>query len=248
MIKIWRLLGLVAGRLPLWPEHGDHFHFVRDYRRMVRLLLARYPRDEAMSLAVGGDYEVMGRFQAAAMIDAGLADGMALLDLGCGSGRLASALSRRVQIEYLGLDIIPELLNYARSQCPPDYRFLLNRHLSLPVKDEYFDFVSAFSLFTHLLHEETFIYLTEVLRVLKPGGVVVFSFLEFGAPNHWPSFATTVASAKENRRGHLNVFIERSVIVLWAEKLGFDVEALTGVGEPGAAGRIGQSVAVLRRR
>ena len=38
--------------------------------------------------------------------------------------------------------------------------------------------ILAFSVFTHLLHEESFIYLEDFKRVLKPGGSVVFSFLE----------------------------------------------------------------------
>ncbi len=40
----------------------------------------------------------------------GLANGMRLVDLGCGSGRLAAALHGTANISYLGIDIIQALL------------------------------------------------------------------------------------------------------------------------------------------
>ena len=33
------------------------FHFVKDYVKLVRRLKWKHPIDEAMSIAVGGDYE-----------------------------------------------------------------------------------------------------------------------------------------------------------------------------------------------
>lgn len=242
-----RAVGRALALFTHWPTRDDHFHFVRDYRRFVRNLLAGHPRDEAMSLAVGGQYEETGLLLADIMVETGLRDGMALLDLGCGSGRLAWALSRRLPVEYLGLDVVPELLAYARRRCPPDYRFALNRALTLPAPDAAFDRVCAFSVFTHLLHEESFLYLREALRVLKPGGAVVFSFLEFGPGKHWPVFAATVQGAAARTRGHLNVFIEAPVIDLWARALGFEPPVLTRSGDAGAAGGIVQSVALLRK-
>ena len=242
-----RAVGRALALLPHWPTRGDHFHFVRDYRRLVRNLLADHPRDEAMSRAVGGHFEVMGARLAEVMIESGLGDGMALLDLGCGSGRLPWALSQRLRIDYLGLDIIPELLAYARTRCPPAYRFVINRALTLPAPDAAFDRMCAFSVFTHLLHEETFLYLREAARVLKPGGVLVFSFLEFASGEHWKVFTDTVHGAALRKRGHLNVFIEAPVLDLWAAELGFAPPALTRSGEAGAAGGIVQSVALLRK-
>ena len=36
------------------------FHFIEDYERHVANLIATHPIDEAMSLAVGGSYELVG--------------------------------------------------------------------------------------------------------------------------------------------------------------------------------------------
>ena len=40
---------------------GKGLHFVEDYRELVRSLIAHYPLDEAMSRAVGGDFEALAR-------------------------------------------------------------------------------------------------------------------------------------------------------------------------------------------
>lgn len=225
---------------------GAQPHFVRDYRRMVRRLMADHPLDEAMSLAVGGDYDAVGPGLADLLQAQGLRGGMSLLDLGCGSGRLAHALGSRVALDYLGLDVVPELLAYARTRCPPDFRFQLNTQLTFPAEAGSFDMGCAFSVFTHLLHEESFSYVQEMRRVLKPGGLLVFSFLEFADPGHWRVFEETAAAARESRRGHLNVFIERPVIELWAERTGFTVETFIDGGAGASPRAIGQSTAMLR--
>ena len=124
-------------------------HFVDDYEKLVDHLVATYPIDEAMSRAVGGNYEIVGQIEADIVKAAGLADGMAIVDLGCGSGRLASTLHRRMKVSYVGIDIVQALLDYAKTKAP-GYRFIRHRDLSIPLEDASMDMVSAFSLFTHL--------------------------------------------------------------------------------------------------
>lgn len=118
------------------------FHFVEDYERHVQALLAAHPVDEAMSLAVGGDYEAIGNIELDVLRHAGLRDDMALLDFGCGSGRLAWAAGRAMRIDYLGLDVIPLLLEYAASRTPSHFRFELNRDLGIPAAKASFDMVA----------------------------------------------------------------------------------------------------------
>ena len=78
------------------------FHFVEDYERYVAALVEAYPIDEAKSLAVGGSYDQFGRIQADILHHFGLKDGHRLFDMGCGSGRLSSALGQRFEIDYTG--------------------------------------------------------------------------------------------------------------------------------------------------
>jgi ubiquinone/menaquinone biosynthesis C-methylase UbiE len=227
------------------------FHFVQDYEALIAQLMAEYPLDEAMSRAVGGRYEEVGQIECAALRYLGLTDGMALIDLGCGSGRLAWALGRqRMRLAaYTGIDIIQALLDYARARAPRGYQFVLHRDLSIPAPDASADMVAAFSVFTHLLHLESFLYMRDIFRVLRPGGLLVFSFLEFAQPGHWEMFANSADAHRAGMLPHLNEFIERDVIELWSAKLGFHRERfIDASAAPWAeAGPLGQSIAVLRR-
>jgi SAM-dependent methyltransferase len=222
-------------------------HFVKDYEAFVKMLLANFPRDEAMSHAVGGAYEETGRKERAILEYAGLKAGMSLVDVGCGSGRLSSALDD-LPLTYLGTDVVQELLDYAKTKAAPDFRFVRHVDLSVPAESGTVDMICAFSVFTHLQHTESYIYLADFLRALRPGGVVVFSFLEFGTDHHWPVFEKTVAEERTGTLSHLNIFIERNAIEVWRSHLGFElVEVVDGAKAPWNGAPLGQCTAILRK-
>jgi ubiquinone/menaquinone biosynthesis C-methylase UbiE len=223
------------------------FHFVEDYENYVASLLAKHPIDEAMSLAVGGDYLAMGSIQRDVVLWAGLEPGMSFVDFGCGSGRLAVSLARALPINYHGIDIVRSLLDYAASKCPPSYRFSLNHSLSLPVADGAADFISAFSVFTHLLPSEIYIYLEDMHRALRPGGTVVFSFMEVADPEHWGPFMSEVAVRRGGPVGPINTLIERPFIQRMCTALDFTVHFVDSLATPWKTAALGQSIAVLRR-
>jgi ubiquinone/menaquinone biosynthesis C-methylase UbiE len=230
-------------------ENMAKFHFVEDYEAHVSGLLQRYPLDEAMSLAVGGLYREIGVIEERIVSYAGLRNGMSLIDLGCGSGRLAHVLSETMQIEYLGTDIVKELLAYAKSKCAPNYRFQLHRELTIPAQDDSVDMICAFSVFTHLLHEESYIYLESMKQKLKPDARIVFSFLEFGQNTdyHWHIFESSVQQRRNPGRIPLNVFLERNAIETWCRHLKYEVVDFIDANEsPHGASALGQSVAILR--
>jgi hypothetical protein len=83
------------------------FHFVEDYERLVASLIRDYPLGEAMSRAVGGNYNEIGAIERDLLVYAGLKNGMSLVDFGCGSGRLGHALGSSLDISYVGIDIVP---------------------------------------------------------------------------------------------------------------------------------------------
>ena len=193
--------------------------FVEDYQKFVRDLLTRYALPEAMSHAVGGDFKLIGEIEKQLLIGYGLKPEHTLVDVGCGSGRLAKQLvtylgSGRV----LGTDVVPELLEYARTGCPSNWQFALVDDIRIPFSNDEADFASFFSVFTHLLHEESFCYLIEARRVVKPGGLIVFSFLEFGS--NWEIFSGAVRLLRKGEPNPiLNVFIARDAIEIWARQL-----------------------------
>jgi len=173
---------------------------------------------------------------------------MKLIDYGCGSGRLANSLAKDMKIDYLGIDIVEDFLAYAKTKSPAHYVYLKHQALNVPADTASVDMICAFSLFTHLLQAETYIYMEDMFRVLKKGGRLVFSFLEFESAAQWHIFESTVAQQKSNTLPVLNMFMERNVIRNWAEHIGFKVIELIDGHAPRFDGKaLGQSVALLEK-
>ena len=188
---------------------------------------ARVGRDpeEAAHYAIGGNFDAFGTIEAEMLKLFGLAPQHYLIDVGCGSGRLAAKLGGYLTGRYLGTDIVEPLLDHAKTLVPSDarWRFELVDRLMIPATDHEADMVCFFSVFTHLLHEQTFIYLEEAKRVLKPGGTIVFSFLEFRMESHWAVFDATVRESRAASGHPLNVFFDRDAIAAWARMLGMKI-------------------------
>ena len=201
------------------------------YREHVASLTAEHDAKRAMELAVGGEFEAFGILQRECLIQYGLRPNDYVIDVGCGSGRLAKPLSEYLSGPYLGTDVVPELVNYARKLVArSDWRFVVVDSFTIPERDGAADFVCFFSVFTHILHQQSYLYLEEAKRVLKPTGKVVFSFLEFRVPCHWSVFENSVEKADTN--WHLDQFIERNAIHAWASHLGFIVKAIEDGDKP----------------
>lgn len=215
----------------------------------VRSIQARQPHDAAMEQAIGGGFELIGPIEVALVRHYGLPQDGMLVDVGCGSGRLAKPLSAWLKGRYLGIDLVPALVDHARKiAARPDWRFQVIDHISIPEADEQADVVCFFSVLTHLLHEQSYWYLEEAKRVLKPGGRIVFSFLEFREPGHLQIFRDTLHGAKHSVRAPMNVFIERNAIEVWARELGMTIEDMRDGGDPVVPeGNLGQALCVLRK-
>jgi SAM-dependent methyltransferase len=242
---------------------SSQLRYLLSYEQMVSGLLKSLPEEDAVSQAVGGDYERVGVLEHALLRNNGLRPASSVVDVGCGSGRLASQLRRYPGLRYVGTDVVPALLDYARRKVDrPDFRFEKADSLRLPVAEGEVDFVVFFSVFTHLLHEESYVYLAEAYRALRPGGKVIFSFLEFSVPEAWKVFGANLDWVRRrSMAGHLNVFMHRHDLRLWAEHLGFNVAALhfgdtrfievdaVAASElvPAGAYALGQSICVLRK-
>ena len=236
----------------------------KSYSEAVHRLMAAYPSDQAMRLAVGGEFNAFGVVMREILIRAGLRPEYYLIDVGCGSGRLASVLPSYLTGQYLGIDVVPELLEYARSICGrPDWRFEEVHEIVIPENREAADMVCFFSVLTHLLHEDCFRYLIEASRVLKANGTVVFSFLDFHIASHWVVFDGMLTARTRQEATHHNQFLSRDIIHAWAGRLGMELLAIYDgdapqVQVPGDLylddGRplpeqasLGQSVCILRK-
>jgi len=219
------------------------------YTGFVRRVVASLPLEEAMSQAVGGGFDVIGPIEVAALRHAGLQPEQFVIDVGCGSGRLAVPLSPYLKGKYSGFDVVAELVDYARTRVArPDWRFETIDHIGIPEPDGCADMVCFFSVLTHLLHEQSYWYLEEAKRVLKPGGRIVASFLNYSQDSHWDIFMNTLKDAKNNPSGPINVFLSREILTIWAQRLGLEViQFIDGEEAVPGSTALGQAMCILQK-
>jgi ubiquinone/menaquinone biosynthesis C-methylase UbiE len=219
-------------------------HYVRDYRKWVSRLLDRpRDRDAAMARAVGGgDYEAIGEAERSVLVTLGLKAGDRVIDVGCGSGRLATALDRGgPAVHYIGTDVVPELVSYARIRCAARaaWRFSVVGGLTIPEEDGRADFIVFFSVFTHLGRDECLTYLRDAKRVLNRDGKIIVSYLD-PASVTLPYLARFLCSQTAHLmfgRGVKGVLSSKSRMRKLAKRAGMDIEFIES--------SIGQSIGVF---
>jgi ubiquinone/menaquinone biosynthesis C-methylase UbiE len=199
--------------------------YVASYKALLAALVAAHGREKAMEGIVGGQYNEIGILESSALLTLGLRSDDCLVDVGCGSGRLAFALRNFLKGKFIGTDILDDALIYAREKAGrADWEYLETFGPVIPIPDRQADIVSFFSVFTHLLDEDIFRFLVEAKRVTKSGGKIVFSYLDFEVASHWAVFENTLADSNPNRV--LNKFISKAAIVRWAKALSLEIERL----------------------
>ena len=170
----------------------------RDVIRLRRLDLAdrlrgrtdRLVPPRTLDLGARADFVASGDELLGHLVElAGLQPGHAVLDVGCGTGRVARPLTGYLSREgsYEGFDVHREAIGWCRRR----YGRFGNFHFRVadvhhrrfnpagartaaeyryPYEDAQFDVVVAASLVTHLLEQEAEHQLAEIARVLRPGG------------------------------------------------------------------------------
>jgi SAM-dependent methyltransferase len=129
----------------------------------------------------------------------------AILDLGCGCGRIARWFSDLEESRLHGCDYNEELvawcrdnlafMNVSRNQLRPP----------LPYPDRTFDFLYAYSVFTHLSIELATEWMAEIGRVTRPGALIWFTV-------HGAMYRERLAVADRNR-------FDNGEIVVWLPEI-----------------------------
>jgi ubiquinone/menaquinone biosynthesis C-methylase UbiE len=128
--------------------------------------------------------------EAAAFLLPELRPGMRLLDVGCGPGSITRGLAERLAPgEVVGLDLSRETLAAARQDAAArgleNLRYEEGSVYQLPFPDASFDVAYAHQVFQHL--REPGAALREMLRVVRPDGLVAVRDVDWGTASYWPA-------------------------------------------------------------
>lgn len=222
--------GPQVGQHEIQPEAGVGEG--ESYRAYVASHLDSDDADRGIREAIGGNFDTMGLIQRDLLIAHGLKPDGVVVDVGCGSGRLALPLAAYLgpEARYLGTDVVPALVDYARKLVDrPDWRFKVVDELRIPARRDHADIVCFFSVMTHLRHEHSYLYLQAAKRVVKPTGRIIVSFLEFATFAHWAVFEQNYLDPYADKP--LDQFLSRDAIEAFAHHLDLEIVALHGGDE-----------------
>ena len=100
-----------------------------------------------------------------------------VLDLGCGTGFFTDILAQRFE-RVFGLDISGKMLSFAKGNRDKQITWLHGDAYKLPLQDKSVDLVYSNLMIQWC--DDLSVVLNEILRVLKPGGLFIFSTLVDG--------------------------------------------------------------------
>jgi ubiquinone/menaquinone biosynthesis C-methylase UbiE len=180
------VLQFVEARLCDAADAFDNLRGIRDPLRPPRRMIF-----VGSNSLVRSDYHAIGRELAGLAVRlGGLRPDDAVLEVGSGTGRMAVALTAVLSQEgrFEGFDIVREGVEWCQAHLTPRFPRFRFHHADLfnsfycpaggataaayrfPFDDGTFDFVLSTSVLTHMYRAEAAHYLSEVARVLRPGG------------------------------------------------------------------------------
>ena len=157
---------------PAEPDHAD-YTIVGYGEEMLQSLMRRSAENDAAYLMPH------------------LKPGMRVLDLGCGPGALSMGLARAVDPgELHGLDIEASQVDIARALAASLQQentvFQVGDATAMPFEDDFFDVAHCHDVLMHI--PDTQAVLAEVMRVLKPGGIIACREMIVGSCFTYPDY------------------------------------------------------------
>lgn len=146
-----------------------------------------------------GDFDAIGAFYLKRFKQYGMRPDNAVLDVGCGIGRIAIPLTTYLsrQGSYEGFDCEKSGISWCQKNITPRFTNFKFTHVDLfnkeynprgktastefrfPYPDKSFDFIFLVSVFTHMLPGDLEHYLAEIARVAKPGAISLITYYLF---------------------------------------------------------------------
>jgi SAM-dependent methyltransferase/CBS domain-containing protein len=181
---------------------------------------------------------------------AGLEDLEAVLDFGCGCGRVMRHWRGIRDVALHGTDYNPALIAWCRTNLPFASFQLNGLEPALDYPDASFDFIYSFSVFTHLDAEIQLPWFAELKRVVRTGGLVMLTLfgknrlrrLEAQDREAFLAGELVVHRGEEVGTNACTAFHPEGYV---REVLGAELELVEL--NPSGAPEIGQDVAVFRK-
>ena len=176
----------------------------------------------------------------------------AILDFGCGCGRVLRHWNSLTRTRVSGTDYNARLIEWCRSNLALGEFAINGLAPPLEYRDREFDVVYAFSVFTHLTTELQSAWISELTRVLTPGGLLLISthgerYIHRLNGEERRQFAAGELVVKNNTKAPgSNTCSAYHPPVYVRERLARDLEVVDFVQE-GARGNPRQDLYVLRR-
>jgi SAM-dependent methyltransferase len=176
----------------------------------------------------------------------------AILDFGCGCGRVIRHWKGLDRVRVCGTDYNPYLISWCRANLP-FAEFAVNGGApGLRYEDGAFEFLYGISVFTHLSESLQRPWIEELRRIVSPGGLVILTFmgearLEGLTPEERERFAAGKIVVKVDERSGTNTCNAYHPELYLREEFttGFDVLEYEPEGAHQVAGH--QDLLVLRR-
>ena len=158
-----------------------------------------------------------------------------VFELGCGVGRIGLKLAPIVT-RWHGADISAKMLDVAKGRLAPldNVAFTELRRSRLDGVDEAsFDKAYCVAVFIHMDKEDFYLYLEELARVLKPGGLLYFDTWNLAHPVGWRRFMLEVnqhrnANPSVRKDVARNQFSTPEEVRVFLEHAGFDPLLILG--------------------
>ncbi|MDF9831020.1 ubiquinone/menaquinone biosynthesis C-methylase UbiE [Parabacteroides sp. PF5-6] len=204
-----------------------------------------------------GDFEKQGlHLMELLKKHAGLRPDSRVLDVGCGIGRLAVALTTYLdrQGSYEGFDIVKKGIDWCEKKISskyPNFHFLhidlkndlynlktenQARHFKFPYENNSFDCIVLTSVFTHMMPEDILNYLEQISSVLKTDGKCLATFFllnkevkeKMAAKQTFFDFkhAYEGYSLIDKRVKEANIALEEELLYTFLEEKGLKADAI----------------------
>jgi ubiquinone/menaquinone biosynthesis C-methylase UbiE len=211
----------------LWEESvhglGERSHYKRVWNRqaedpeVAKLAVSGFTSEESLELT---GRETISFLQSTV----GIRSLDIILEIGCGVARVGKLLSEQCY-HWIGTDISGEMLKHAAARLAGRSNVTLLELHTVGLGEictETIDLVYCTVVFMHLLEWDRFKYVTEMFRVLRPGGRCYFDNVPLDTEHGWRVFSESAAYPLDRRRAHMSMTSSREEFRTYLEKAGFE--------------------------